>query len=93
MDKESLSLFNETINEKFRIFGDKRFPENKAGNKCYLSMSERVFYFEGKEYYCFHLYRDKVEVNNGIINNKCISGCNLRLVKFNEEVEKNLLDK
>lgn len=93
MNKESYELLNETIEEKFRIFGNKRFPENKLGNKCYISLSELVFDPKGNEYKCSHLFRDKVMNNNSEICTSCVSGCNRRLVMFNQEVEKKLKEK
>jgi len=90
MDKESLGLFKETLDEKFRIFGKNRFPENINNKTCYLSLSERVFDYNGNEYTCSHLFRDGVFNNDSKICNTCRNGCNRRLVKFNEEVEKRL---
>jgi len=90
MDSESLGLFKETIEEKFRMFGNKRFPENIYGHKCYLSLSERVYDYNDCEFNCSHLYRDKTQNNNGYIQTECSTGCNLRLVKFNELVSKNI---
>lgn len=88
MDVESLALFNETATEKFRIFGKNRFPENKEKKVCYLSLSERVFDASGNMYRCSHLYRDKIFNTDSMTHSKCKNGCNRRLVKFNEEVEK-----
>ena len=88
LNQESLWLLNETIDEKFRVLQGKRFPENKPFIKCYLSLSERVFDFDGKEYRCSHLFRDKVFSNNSLKTKECGYGCNRKLVKFNQEVEK-----
>jgi len=89
MDKESLELFRETFDQKRRIFGKERFPENK--NKlCYLSMSERVVNYNGEISRCSHLFRDGIMMTDNEKHEKCISGCNRRLVKFNEDIERKL---
>jgi len=87
MDKESLSLFRETIDEKRRIVNGERFPENKVGSICYLSLSERAYDWNGKLYRCSHLLRDGVYNNDSKICNECRYGCNRRLVKFNQDVQ------
>ncbi len=94
MDKESLSLFNETIDEKLRLLQGVRFPENDLNKPCYLSMSERVFDYKGNEYCCSHLFRDKILTQFNSCDplsfkkhKKCLYGCNRRLIKFNEDVE------
>jgi MoaA/NifB/PqqE/SkfB family radical SAM enzyme len=89
LDEESSALISETIDEKIRLIQGERFPENSSG-LCYLSMSERVFSPEGKEYRCSHLYRDGIFSTNPEKHYKCLYGCNRRLVRFNEEVEVNL---
>ena len=86
LDQESRALLNETISEKFRIMQGERFPENK-GNYCYLSLSERVFLSDGTMSGCSHLIRDRVKVVPGTKHEKCLYGCNRRLVTFNETVE------
>ena len=90
MDKESLNLINETIDEKKRVMQDVRFPENKAASPCYISMSERVFDFNGNMWNCSHLYRDNIFLKDNSKHDKCLYGCNRRLVAFNEEVEEKL---
>lgn len=90
MDKESLYLFKETIDEKNRILAGVRFPENKANKICYLSLSERVIDWKGNEYNCSHLYRDGICHKDSGKDVKCLYGCNRRLVMFNEEVERRL---
>jgi len=85
MDKESLNLFLETIDEKRRLLEGIRFPENNHGT-CYLSLSERVFDTQGNEYNCSHLYRDGIMHTDNNKHRKCLYGCNRRLVAFNEEV-------
>lgn len=84
---ESLALFRETIDEKRRLIVGERFPQNRVG-KCYLSMSERVISPTGEEYYCSHLYRDGIYITHNNKHPKCLYGCNRRLIKFNETVEK-----
>jgi MoaA/NifB/PqqE/SkfB family radical SAM enzyme len=88
MDKESLELFLETYDEKFRTIEGIRFPENIDKKQCYLSMSEIIVDPDGNKYTCSHLYRDGVTQLNFLKDDKCKYGCNKRLVKFNEEVEK-----
>ena len=90
MDKESLELFRETATEKFRVFGKERFPENTTGALCYLSMSERVYNHRGEQFRCSHLFRDQVFNCDSQIQLACRSGCNRRLVQFNEEVARRL---
>lgn len=87
LNPESVALISETIDEKRRLIQGVRFPEN-ANNKCYISMSERVFSPDGKEYTCSHLYRDRVATENFTKHTKCLYGCNRRLVAFNQEVER-----
>ena len=53
-------------------------------------MSERVFNWKGKEYNCSHLFRDRIFLNNSQKVKQCKYGCNRRLVKFNQELEKEL---
>lgn len=91
MDEESLGLFKETIDEKFRLIRGVRFPENNLKIPCYLSMSERVVDWDNNEYTCSHLFRDGIFYNRPNKHLKCQFGCNRRLVKFNEEVENNLV--
>lgn len=90
MDEESRALFNETINEKFRLIQGVRFPENSLNNPCYISMSERVIDWNGEEGFCFHLFRDKIQMKCGKKYVECKYGCNRRLIMFNEEVERRL---
>lgn len=91
MDEESKSLFKETITDKQKLSNGIRFPENNSSNPCYLSMSEIVIDPDGNEYRCSHLYRDKVKQDNFEKHEKCLYGCNTRLVKFNNEVERLLI--
>ncbi len=86
MDKESFELINETIDEKKRIMQGVRFPENKSETPCYISMSERVFDYNGGKYNCSHLYRDNILQKDNVKHSKCLYGCNRRLVHFNEQV-------
>jgi len=90
-DTESGKLFAETCTDKRRVVQGNRFPENMDLEKpCFLSFSERVVSPAGKIYNCSHLYRDGIYTNSGHKHEKCRYGCNLRLVKFNEEVERRL---
>jgi len=86
LPKESLSLVNETIDEKVRLIQGVRFPQN-ACNICYLSMSERVISPSGEEFTCSHLYRDGIFKTEPTMHEKCKYGCNRRLVMFNEQVK------
>jgi hypothetical protein len=89
LDEESKALFNETVQEKFRIMQGVRFPEN-IGDRCYLSLSERVFSPSGEMSACSHLYRDGIRNKPGEKHEKCKYGCNRRLVNFNEIVNDQL---
>lgn len=86
LDDESKALLNETIDEKMRVIQGVRFPENEY-NKCYLSLSERVFTPDGSVFGCSHLFRDKVFVKPGTKHERCKYGCNRRLVSFNQLVD------
>jgi MoaA/NifB/PqqE/SkfB family radical SAM enzyme len=90
MDTESLNLFSETIDEKFRIIQGKRFPENTTDKPCYLSMSERIYDYDGSYSNCSHLFRDGIKQKDYKKCKECLYGCNRRLVMFNEEVEKRI---
>ena len=89
LDEESRNLLNETLDEKMRIMQGVRFPENSNG-VCYLSLSERVYRFDGHESACSHLFRDGIFNKPGEKHAKCNYGCNRRLVAFNELVESEL---
>jgi sulfatase maturation enzyme AslB (radical SAM superfamily) len=86
LNAESLWLLNETLDEKKRVLQGIRFPENKLNEKCYLSLSERVFDCDGNGYRCSHLFRDGIKNHNSKVA-ECQYGCNRKLVKFNQEVE------
>jgi MoaA/NifB/PqqE/SkfB family radical SAM enzyme len=88
LDPESRALFEETIDEKFRLMQCERFPENNTLEPCYLSLSERVYKWNGEVSACSHLFRDGVYNIPGEKHEKCLYGCNRRLVAFNEEVSK-----
>lgn len=91
LDPESKYLLNETIDEKRRIMQGVRFPENtQYGQKCYLSLSERVFSPDGSAGTCSHLHRDGVKCSPGEMSEKCNYGCNRRLVEFNRIVDEGL---
>jgi MoaA/NifB/PqqE/SkfB family radical SAM enzyme len=89
LNAESIALIGETINEKRRLIQGVRFPQN-INEKCYLSMSERVISPDGAEYTCSHLYRDGIYKTEPTKHEKCLYGCNQRLVHFNDEVAKKL---
>lgn len=86
LNKESLSLLHETIDEKRRLIAGCRFPEQNQSSICYLSMSERVISPLGEKFTCSHLYRDGVHMQTPNKHEKCFYGCNRRLVQFNEYV-------
>jgi len=90
LDAESAALLNETVDEKFRIMQDVRFPGNDKG-VCYLSLSERVFAAGGQCSACSHLWRDGVNNEPGSKFEQCTYGCNQRLAAFNKLVEQRLL--
>lgn len=87
LGEESLALLRETLNNKRRLIGGVRFPENDLSKPCYLSMSERVIAPDGSEQLCSHLYRDGVCHLSPQKHSKCQYGCNMRLVDFNRAVE------
>jgi MoaA/NifB/PqqE/SkfB family radical SAM enzyme len=89
LGEESLALLRETLDEKRRLIAGVRFPQN-AKNPCYLSMSERVIAPDGSQQLCSHLYRDGIKQLTPEKHEKCLYGCNRRLVDFNLEVEKSL---
>ena len=87
MDKESLALFQETIDEKIRLIQGVRFPENDLALPCYLSLSERCFNWNVEMGTCSHLFRDGIrETECGKKHEVCRYGCNRRLVEFNQLV-------
>lgn len=90
LSNESLALIRETIDEKMRLIQGIRFPQNKRTVPCYLSMSERIISPSGNEFSCSHLYRDKIYSTTSEKHDKCLYGCNRRLVQFNEQVENGL---
>ena len=79
--EESLSLLSETLDEKRRLIQGVRFDQD-VNEKCYISMSERVFSPDGKESCC----RDGIMSLDSVKHEKCKYGCNQRLVQFNREV-------
>ena len=92
MDKESLSLFQETIDEKIRLIQGVRFPENDLALPCYLSLSERCFNWNVEMGTCSHLFRDGIrESECGRKHKSCKYGCNRRLVQFNQLVHSSLI--
>lgn len=104
-DQESLWLFENSYNQD-TLRSDIRFPENLS-TSCYLSKSELVVNENGDTWRCSHLFRDKVDnsglnikdyslnyIHNNIEieqNEKCLYGCNLKLINFNKQVEDILL--
>lgn len=91
LNTESLWLLKETWDEKRRILQVERFPENNIQSKCYLSLSEKVIDYNGKEYRCSHLFRDGILSDDCLKTKECKYGCNRKLIKFNQEVEHALL--
>ncbi len=89
LNEESVALITETINEKRRLIQGIRFPQD-ISEPCYLSMSERVISADGNEYTCSHLYRDGIFKTEPTKHEKCLYGCNQRLVHFNNEVSRKL---
>lgn len=87
LSPESLALINDSINEKKRLIQGIRFEQN-LNTPCYLSMSERVISPLGEEFTCSHLYRDEIHNCKPTKHEKCLYGCNQRLVMFNDEVER-----
>jgi molybdenum cofactor biosynthesis enzyme MoaA len=87
LNEESQALLAETMDEKLRLVQGVRFPQNKEGI-CYLALSERVISPCGEEFRCSHLYRDGVFSTDTMKHEKCLYGCNRRLVMFNELVDK-----
>lgn len=92
LGNESKFLIEETIDEKKRLMQGIRFPENRD-DLCYISMSERVISPDGNEYRCSHLYRDNIHQTASFKHEKCLYGCNRRLVKFNQDVGERLAPK
>lgn len=90
LSSESLALIRETIDEKRRLIQGVRFPQNAGIKTCYISMSERVISSTGEEFTCSHLYRDGIYRTTPEKHDKCLYGCNRRLVQFNEQVETGL---
>src|SRR3989304_3046087 len=70
--------------------GGNNFPHN-IEIPCYLSMTERLYDEWGDEYYCSHLFRDKVAPpGNPGKDSHCVTGCNYRFVKYNKEIHEYL---
>jgi MoaA/NifB/PqqE/SkfB family radical SAM enzyme len=90
LDEESRFLFIESIDEKFRLMQTTRFPENCLTDVCYISLSERVYRWDGSSCACSHLFRDGILNKPGEKHEKCSYGCNRRLILFNEEVSSRL---
>jgi MoaA/NifB/PqqE/SkfB family radical SAM enzyme len=90
LDEESVALLAETLSEKHRLMEGIRFPENKPGDICWLSTTERVIAPDGEEYTCSHLYRDGIKMKQSIKHEKCRYGCNRRLVAFNTYIEERI---
>lgn len=85
MDKISRQLFIETHSKQGNYY-----PEN-IKISCYLSMSERLYDENENEYFCSHLYRDKVSPpGNPGKDLRCINGCNARFNKFNQLIHQEL---
>ena len=91
LSSESAALLEETIDEKKRLIQGARFPENDLNKPCYISMTERVYKYDGTEHRCSHLFRDGVSQKDCEKHINCQYGCNRRLIAFNEEVEKRIV--
>ena len=64
------------------------FPNNLE-IPCYLSMTERLYDWRGIEFYCSHMFRDKVEPPGKPGKEQCcVTGCNSRFNRFNKEIYK-----
>lgn len=90
LNGESIALLEETLDEKVRLCTGTRFPESDLSEPCWLSLSERVYSWDGSVSACSHLFRDGIRNAPGEKNEKCSYGCNRRLVAFNELVSANL---
>jgi MoaA/NifB/PqqE/SkfB family radical SAM enzyme len=90
LDPESAALLRETMDEKLRLSAGVRFPETNLQEPCWLSLSERVYSWDGSVSACSHLYRDGIKNSPGEKHTKCLYGCNRRLVAFNELVSSRL---
>lgn len=85
LDTISKQVFMETHS----IIGN-TFPDNLK-IPCYLSMSERLIDENGDEYYCSHLFRDKVKApGNPGKDEHCVTGCNVKFNKFNKMIHEEL---
>jgi len=67
------------------------FPEN-LNIPCYLSMTERLIDEKGDEYYCSHLFRDKV-LPPGFPgkDSHCVTGCNAKFRSYNKIIHELLI--
>lgn len=93
--EDIVKLFNATqyMSETSRqVFTDthtkhgNNFPENLT-IPCYLSKTERLFDEYGREYYCSHLYRDKVIAPGKPGKDpNCVVGCNAKFSDFNKKI-------
>jgi sulfatase maturation enzyme AslB (radical SAM superfamily) len=84
LSEESRALLHETLGDKLRLIAGTRFPQNDLSEPCYLSMTERVIAPDGNEYACSHLYRDGILTQIPEKHERCLYGCNQRLVDFNK---------
>lgn len=100
-DKESLWLFEQSYNAK-TLSSSCKYPENLNG-LCYISKSELTIDEQGRVWRCSHLFRDKLppsffnirdttleEIHHSLdqqLYPQCLTGCNLKLVRFNQEVQ------
>lgn len=81
MDTRSKNLFHTTHSTR-----GNNFPEN-IQIPCYLSLTERLYDEYGREFYCSHLFRDKVDPPGRPGKDPhCVSGCNARFYKFNKKI-------
>lgn len=81
LDDASKKVFTETHSKEGNFF-----PENLR-IPCYLSMTERLYDENGDEYYCSHLFRDKVSApGHPGKDGHCVTGCNKRFAEYNKEI-------
>lgn len=81
LDTISKQLFMDTHTTRGNYF-----PENLT-RPCYLSMTELLIDEHGREFWCSHLYRDKVTPPGKPGDDpNCVTGCNARFAEFNRYI-------
>lgn len=82
LDANSRRVFFET----HKLTGN-YFPDNLT-RPCYLSLTERLYDCYGTEYYCSHMFRDKVKAPGKPGEEQCcVTGCNARFNAFNKKIQ------